>query len=148
MKRYQHIMASVDFSELAPSIVEHAKEMAAISNARLSLLHVVQDVPLMGEPFGEPSVLVMSEEVEQQAIDNARQQMQLLVKRLELPDTVHQWIEPGFATDTILTMAEANHVDLIIVGHSGRKGFLGFLGSTANAVVKGANCDVLVVRAH
>ena len=49
-------------------------------------------------------------------------------------------------TETILEVAEAENINLIVLGHSGNKGFFGLLGSTATAVVKSAKCDVLVVR--
>ena len=49
-------------------------------------------------------------------------------------------------TDTILEVADAENINLIIIGHSGNKGFFGLLGSTTTAVVKSAKCDVLVVR--
>jgi universal stress protein A len=37
-------------------------------------------------------------------------------------------------------------VDLIVIGSHGREGIQRLLGSTANAVLHGAPCDVLAVR--
>ncbi|QLQ34212.1 MAG: universal stress protein [Candidatus Thiothrix singaporensis] len=56
-------------------------------------------------------------------------------------------MEEGISTHTsILDFADAKQVDLIVIAHSGKKGFLGFLGSTADSVVRSAHCDVLVLR--
>jgi universal stress protein A len=46
----------------------------------------------------------------------------------------------------ILRVAEENGVDLIVLGSHGRQGIQLLLGSTANAVLHGAPCDVLAVR--
>ena len=47
----------------------------------------------------------------------------------------------------IIRVAAENEVDLIVVGSSGRwRGLALLLGSTANAVLHGALCDVLTVR--
>lgn len=45
-----------------------------------------------------------------------------------------------------MRIAEENNVDLIVVGSHGRKGIKMLLGSTANAVLHHAGCDVLAVR--
>ncbi len=115
-------------------------------DARLTLLHVVEDVPIGIEPFGEPSSLVVNEEIRQQLVANAEKHMQTLAQQFSLPLNVEQAIEEGFTTDTILEFARHKQVDLIVIAHSGKKGFLGLLGSTANSVVKSAPCDVLVIR--
>ena len=46
----------------------------------------------------------------------------------------------------IRAYAEKIGADLIVIGSHGRHGVAGMLGSTANGVVHGTPCDVLVVR--
>ncbi len=46
----------------------------------------------------------------------------------------------------ILGAAREHGADLIVVGSHGRHGLALLLGSTANAVLHGAPCDVLAVR--
>ena len=46
----------------------------------------------------------------------------------------------------ILGAAKEHGADLIVVGSHGRHGLALLLGSTANAVLHGAPCDVLAVR--
>ena len=55
-------------------------------------------------------------------------------------------VEFGPASSTILEEARAMSADLIVVGTHGRRGLLVLLGSTAEDVIRGAACDVLVVR--
>jgi universal stress protein A len=43
-------------------------------------------------------------------------------------------------------IADENQADLIVVGSHGRHGIKMLLGSTANAVLHHAHCDVLAVR--
>ena len=148
MQRYQHILAPVDFSDASNGVIERALELAEHYDARLTLLHVVENMPLGIEPFGEPSSLVLSVEIQEQQLSNATAKMQALAQQFSLPLSVEQAVLEGFTTSTLLAFAQEKQVDLIVIAHSGKKGFLGFLGSTADAVVKSAHCDVLVVRAN
>lgn len=148
MSRYQHLLAAIDFSETSTRVIERARELAETYDARLTLLHVVESIPLGLEPFGETSSLYLGEELREQQLTNAETGMQTLMQRLQLPLSVDPAIQEGFTTETILAFAKDKQVDLIVIAHSGKKGFLGFLGSTANAVVKSAHCDVLVIRHH
>lgn len=147
MQHYQHILAPIDFSARSHEVVKRARELAETHDARLTLLHVVQDVPVGAEPFGEPSGLILSEELREQHIAKATEKMRDISEKLGLPLNVERAIEEGMSTHTtILDFAEAKQVDLIVIAHSGKKGFLGFLGSTADSIVKSAHCDVLVLR--
>lgn len=148
MKNYQHLLAPIDFSNISSEVIQRAKNMAEIHDARLSLLHVVPDMPVGAEPFGEPSSLVLSEEIHEQQLSHAEEKMQELAEKFALPLSVERAVREGLITDTILEFVEEKNVDLIVIAHSGKKGFLGLLGSTADAVVKSAHCDVMVIRTH
>jgi nucleotide-binding universal stress UspA family protein len=51
------------------------------------------------------------------------------------------------AADAIISYAEKNNIDLIIMGTKGRTGLKKFLlGSVASGVISHAKCPVLVVR--
>ena len=55
----------------------------------------------------------------------------------------------GYAAEEILSLAERELADLIIMGTHGRKGIDRFLfGSVAEKVVTSANCPVLTIRPH
>ena len=57
-----------------------------------------------------------------------------------------QFIEVGSPKSVIMNKAQELGADLIVVGSHGRHGIQLLLGSTANAVIHHANCDVLAVR--
>ncbi len=56
------------------------------------------------------------------------------------------YVEIGPPKSKILEIAENIAADLIICGSHGRHGLSLLLGSTANAILHGAKCDVLTVR--
>ena len=61
-------------------------------------------------------------------------------------DHAEQHVSSGYTKQEILDQADAIGADLIVVGSHGRHGLALLLGSTANAVLHGAPCDVLAVR--
>ena len=52
---------------------------------------------------------------------------------------------PGDPADTLLTVADEVHADLIVVGNKGMQGARRILGSVPNSVAHGAPCSVLIV---
>jgi len=57
-----------------------------------------------------------------------------------------RFVLQGSTKREILNIAEDEAIDLIVIGSHGREGLQLLLGSTANAVLHGAPCDVLAVR--
>jgi universal stress protein A len=146
MKHYQRILVPVDFSEMSDVVVEQAKTTAANYQARLYLLHVVPFISPGIGAFGDGSSLILQEDIEQDLVNAAQTQMQTLCSKWAIP-TDAIIVNVGMSTtETILEIADAENINLIVLGHSGNKGLFGLLGSTATAVVKSAKCDVLVVR--
>lgn len=148
MKAYQHILIPVDFSPVSARLINRGKELAAQYQSHLSLLHVVQDLPLTAQAFGDVPSITIEPEIQAQLVENAQQQLAKLAKEQELSAETKLEIAEGLPYDSIMEYVDANGVDLIITGHSARKGLLGFMmGSTAESIVKHAKCDVLVMHA-
>jgi nucleotide-binding universal stress UspA family protein len=83
-----------------------------------------------------------------QVRENREQAAQALVERgREAGVTVSFLVWTGDPGDMIVSAAEAEHADMIVVGSHGR-GAVGrlFLGSVSEHVVRNAPCPVLVVR--
>lgn len=57
-------------------------------------------------------------------------------------------VEFGRPADMIVDVANNEAADLIVIGSHGKHGIGLLLGSTANAVLHHAKCDVLAVRIH
>jgi len=143
MESYRHIMALADFSEMGVPIVVRAQALAGHYQASLGLLHVLQGFSAGDGLTG----LDAYEAARQQQLGAARGQMRALADRVGLPPGVALEIREGPTSATIVEAAKKGDASLLVVGHSGKRGFLGFMGSTADHVVKSAHCDVLVVRA-
>lgn len=136
---YKHILFATDLSEETDFILGKVRGLRGYTGAQLSLIHVVE--PLPGYSYAYLGI----EDVEEQLVTEARQALSQLGEKLAVKKD-HQWIEVGPTKTKILKIAEDIHADLIICGSHGRHGLSLLLGSTANAILHGAKCDVLTVR--
>lgn len=136
---YKHILLATDLSNETDYIINKVRAIKSLTNARLSLVHVVE--PLPGYSYAYLGV----EDIEGQLIEESKNALAKLGKELSV-DVKDQWIEVGPTKSKILGVAENIHADLIICGSHGRHGLSLLLGSTANAILHGAKCDVLTVR--
>ncbi|MEK7322966.1 MAG: universal stress protein [Pseudomonadota bacterium] len=124
-------------------MARRAFDIAARNDARLSFMHVVEYLPFIVD---NELMLPPALEVETQLMSNARAQLAKLMQRLNGPAAAEQLVELGSTKAEILRIATERAVDLIVVGSHGRHGWARMLGSTADAVLHGAACDVLAVR--
>lgn len=140
---YTHVLTAVDFSPVTEPVLQRAVDLADRYHAQLSLVHVVEYLPIAldSELMIPPLV-----GVEEQLMENARKRLSTLAESLDIRG-VECHVELGSAKVEILRVAEANKVDLIVMGSHGRHGLARMLGSTASGVLHGAQCDVLAVRA-
>jgi universal stress protein A len=142
-RHYRHILFATDFSEQAIMVGERAKHMAQLYNARLTLLHVVEEVNISA---GYELMPLLPEVPDEQTLLAANESLTRLAQRLGLEASDRQVVTAVSTKEGILEAAVEHHADLIVVGSHGRHGFALLLGSTANAVMHGAPCDVLAVR--
>jgi universal stress protein A len=142
MAYYKHILLAIDFSDHGSEVVKTAKAMAEQNQATLSVVHVVENLP-MSEPAYGP--IPFDVDFAQDLLDNAKLRLTKLAAELQIPEN-RQWLEMGSPKLEVVRVAEENHVDLIVVGSHGRHGLALLLGSTANGVLHHAKCDVLAVR--
>src|SRR6478609_837524 len=133
---YKHILFATDLSDDTSYIIEKVRNFRSLTGAKLSLIHVVE--PLPGYSYAYLGI----EDIEEQLIDEAREALAKLGEKLSVQKD-HQWIEIGPAKTKILKIADQIKADLIICGSHGRHGLSLLLGSTANAILHGAKCDVL-----
>ncbi len=142
---YQHILFATDFSEPAIQVGKRAKSIAELCGARLSLIHVVEDINI-SLSGGYELLPVLPNLSDAAHLEEARALLEKLALRLNLENAA-QWVVNAVSTkEGILSAAREHGADLIVVGSHGRHGLALLLGSTANAVLHGAHCDVLAVR--
>jgi len=140
---YKEILVAVDTSDEAKAVWAKALQMADDSNAHLTLIHVVE--PLLVESGFELMPMV-SIEIEQALVKRATSFLQALSAGLSPSRLREAVVEVGSIKQHILRAAAERKADLIVIGAHGRHGISVLLGSTANAVLHGAPCDVLCVR--
>jgi len=147
MLHIQNILFTTDFSICAESAFSEAAYLAAQFNSTLHVLHVqvgatmpednpLNYFPLEGSP-DEARKLTVGERL--RAAIEARDEEDVKM----IPAQVRESSE----IRGILNYAEANNVDLIVMGTHGRTG-MGrvFIGSIAEKVVQQAKCPVFTVR--
>lgn len=136
---YKHILLATDLTDETDYIIKKVRAIRDYTKAKLSIVHVVE--PLPGYSYAYLGI----EDIEGQLIDEAKNAILKLGKELSV-DNQDQWVEVGPTKSKILFVAENIQADLIICGSHGRHGLSLLLGSTANAILHGAKCDVLTVR--
>jgi universal stress protein A len=142
MVAYSNVLVAVDLAGETSPVIERAAQLVA-TGGQLSVVHVMEPAYFY---YGlEPALGSLPDTFEADLLARATQQLADLGKRASIP-AARQYLERGHAPTQILRLAEDKGVDLIVVGSHGRHGWRLLLGSTANAVLHGAHCDVLAVR--
>lgn len=137
----KNILLAVELINDERGVIQKALEYAKQFNAKITLVHGVEHIINYGTAYG----VAMGAEIEEALLESATRLMTKLGKKINV-DEKNQIIKFGSAKNVILEEADRIKADLIIIGSHGRHGVRLFLGSTANAVLHGAKCDVLAVR--
>lgn len=140
------ILVPVDFSEPSNAALVCATTLARQFNARVDLLHVIDDPMMLGSWEGDlerPDRRMVLEDLSA----SARHRLESVARELadrHLDARIH--IRPGRAVAAILEMTTEAASDLIVMGTHGRSGMAHLLmGSVAEQVVRAASCPVLTV---
>ncbi|WJW75904.1 universal stress protein [Thiohalobacter sp. IOR34] len=143
MSDYTHILAAVDFMPDHRQVTERAGALARQNAARLTLVHVVEFLPM---ELADELVLPSDVELERQLVEVAEARLEAIAAELEGIQDIERRVEIGPTRHEILRIASEEAIDLIVIGSHGRHGIGRLLGSTANGILHGAPCDVLAVR--
>ena len=140
----QHFLVPLDFSEQANQALDYAINLAGKLDARLTLLHVIQSVPLGGADMGVTLPYAYLQDLEAEIMQSMESyRARVTAAGLEGATVVVH----GVPFHEILETAKTQLVDLIIMGTHGRTGLQHvLLGSVAEKVVRLAPCPVLVAR--
>ena len=141
MAGYKKLLVLLDLSKGSEQVAIAGRDMAALSNASIVVLHVVEFVPV--EPLGES--LMPTVQIEDELISRSREQLGEFITRLGLSRATGR-VEAGNTKSEILRVAEEEKVDLIILGSRERHGLAILVNFTEDTVLHAAHCDVLAVR--
>lgn len=145
MSNYQKILVAVDLSSESEVVLNKVRLIAG-SDAAIDLVYVQ-------EPMDNVYVGIVPQsaafsglgDLEAQLGEELKQKLRALGESYDIPkDRLH--ILNGSPAYEIHRFAKQNEIELVVIGTHGQKGLQLLLGSTANAVLHGAGCDVLSVR--
>jgi nucleotide-binding universal stress UspA family protein len=138
-----HILVTSDLSPEALRPCEPIAELARALGARITLLNVVEDLPVapLGTPF-EPVILAPDLSAR---LESARAHLETQRDLFKGVDVAVEVVTGVEAVYTIMDYAEKNGVDLIAMSTHGRMGFRRLvLGSVAEALLRRSTVPVVV----
>ncbi|HSC07336.1 MAG TPA: universal stress protein, partial [Steroidobacteraceae bacterium] len=135
------ILLVVDLGEQSEQIAVRARDLAALLGAELSVLHVVEYVPV--EPMGE--TLLPAVQIEEELVQRARSRLAELAGNLGIAPARLQ-VAAGNIKAEIVRAAQEQQADLIVLGSRERRGPSILVNFTEDTVLHAAPCDVLAVR--
>lgn len=142
----RRILCATDFSATSVLAVEQALALAAKNQAEVTILHVIESLPVPGEPLyrAVPEAEPLRLELEKRARERLHDAVPAWVRAL---GRTRERLALGRPYEVILRVAAEERPDLIVMGTEGH-GPLGrmLFGSNAHHVVRRATCPVLTVR--
>jgi len=139
------ILCPIDFSEFSVRAYRHALSLASHYRAKLVALHVVE---LWQHPSASFAVSAkVYDEYFKEVRKKATHQLQAFVKNYTRDEIQPELIvDVGMAPDAILSFAQAQQADFIVMGTHGWRGYDRLmLGSATDRVMRQAPCPVLAV---
>lgn len=143
MYHYQHVLCAVDFSPECHDVALRAVDIARKAGARLSLVHVLEAMPMAF--IGGEYALPLDNRLEMTLREHAEAQMQAMVKALAFKDLEWHMLD-GSIKQGVIHCAATENCDLIVVGAHGHHGGALLHGGNANSILHAAPCDVLAVH--
>ncbi len=136
---YQHLLVTLDLGPQSLYIARQCIKIAKTFDAQLSCLHVVEPPVTYTTGFAKRQKII------DKSTQLAKQSLQSLCQKLAYSD-VEELIAVGSPQGQILSIAQAQKCDLILIGSHGVGGYTHVLGSTAHHVLSHAHCDVLIIQ--
>jgi len=141
----KNILVPVDFSDHSKTALEHALKIAPVYNARLQLLHVIEEsIHPSFYAAGIKSVF----EVDSQLLMKSKLAVKQMLNSIGGSDNKADiCVTEGRPYSEIIKFAEQNLSDLIIIATHGLTGIEHLLlGSESEKVVRMSTCPVLTVK--
>lgn len=138
---YKHVLLAADLAPDTDIVAARAAAVAGAGGATLTLVHVIEPLALAYGAELPVDLATLQEEISRQA----KARLDALADRLGVPRT-RALLVNGRIEKEVLRVAQEHGADLIVLGSHSRRGLAVLLGSTANAVLHHAHCDVLAVR--
>lgn len=140
MKSYQKILLAVELiPETDAAVIRKAVGLASVFDSKLVIVHAIEHYPYV---YGGAVTI----DFEKEMVAAAKVRVADIQKQFPKTISSEVIVLVGSAKHVIIEESEKMHADLIVLGSHGKHGVRLLLGSTANAVIHAAHCDVLAVR--
>jgi nucleotide-binding universal stress UspA family protein len=144
MLKIERILCPTDFSEFSEKAADYALSLARHYESTLVFQHIVEPLTSGYANYAMPdSVYQLYTELR----EHSETQLQELVKIRAADLHTQVIVQVGTPTESILSLAERQAIDLIVMGTHGRRGLDRLtMGSVTERVLRKAHCPVLAVR--
>lgn len=146
---YRHVLIPLDASPFSEAILDHAKDVARLTGARITLLHVVEDTlpaPALTEFMAAEEFAGIARAPWREQAERYLEQCAALFRAEEMSvetATVYGVSPAAF----ILDEAHRRNADLIALTTHGSRGLRRMLlGSVTDRVIRGSDIPVLALR--
>jgi nucleotide-binding universal stress UspA family protein len=141
----EHILVATDFGTSSLRAVRFAAELAARLEAQLTVLHVVQESPVV---YADDPGVALGFGARDDRERSAKRELDGFLESLARDATrCDGVIRVGDAAREIVAYAHESECDLLVVGTHGRSGISRLLlGSVAERIVRTSRVPVLSVR--
>jgi nucleotide-binding universal stress UspA family protein len=150
MLPFKKILCPTDFSEPSYEAVKTANELSLHFSSELYLVHVVNPIPIMTNP--EIPTIPISFNVNSYMdalVKSAKNSLQQLIgKMVSKKLQVHPIVSYGEPANEIVSVANKEHIDLIVIASHGLTGWRHLIiGSVTDKVIRITSHPVLTIRA-
>jgi universal stress protein A len=142
----KHILVPTDFSPQADAALRYALDLAAVLDARVHLVHVVED-PVAAGMWSAEFYTVTVAGLQISLVKDSEQHLRRIVAESGIATgALTSEVRTGPAARVIVDAAAERGDDLIVMGTTGRTGLAHVvMGSVAEKVVRLAHCPVLTI---
>ena len=142
---YKRILLPTDGSKYSEKSEKHALALAASNNAEIIALSVIENSFSLNLPDSD-TVAEINQLLKEENLENLKN-VEKLRDEAGFDIKITPKIAEGSPAKVILETIDAEDIDLVVMGSSGKSGIDKFLmGSVAEKVVKSAKCNVLIIH--
>ena len=141
MGLFTRILVAYDGSSGSTRALNTAVQLAGERGAALLVLSVIEHLPRYAATIGEVNETVREQT---QALQDSQRRAHAIAQEYGVT-VVKTMIEAGHPAQLIISVAERERADLLVLGRSGHSQVWGrFMGSTADKITRHAPCSVLI----
>lgn len=142
MSEYSHLLAAIELNDEGQQVLQRAVKLAQRFSARLSIVHVVEYLPV--DPAGD-ALLTTPVDLSGERAEQAQKTLDQWCTDVGLPAEAAT-VTIGAVASEILASAKSSGAELVIIGHHTRSGLRALFSHTDDGILSRAECDVLALN--